>query len=54
MTDTTNDYPPGSLPWIERNHALNLRAILDSLIAGDCTTEEAAEMLHSLDTDTVR
>lgn len=54
MTDPTNDYAPGSLPWIERNQYIAVRVILNLVLDGTLTHENAAQALHSLDTDTVR
>jgi hypothetical protein len=48
-----NDYEVGSLLWIERNQANAIRALLEAVLDGTYTIEQARQELHTLDTDTL-
>jgi hypothetical protein len=46
-----NNYRVGSLAWVLANEASAYREILESVIDGSMTVEEAREALYVMDTD---
>ena len=53
MTSMPNDYRPGTLVWIERNRANTYASILDQLLSGTLTPDEAREERYAFEADTL-